>query len=307
MKPVVFIVGPTASGKSRAAMDLAKVLDGEIISADSMQIYKGMDIGTAKPPKADLKKIRHHLIDILPASHSFSMYKFYKASLAAIRSAQKRGKTPIVAGGTGLYVRSLLRGFTIGPGAHPAFRKKLQTIAQERGTEFLHRELQKKDPARAAQLNPNDLKRLVRALEICEFSGKDAGPQKELKSLVSLGMDVRLFGIERDREALYKAINERVDEMFRAGWIAEARKLARKRISKTSSQALGYREIWEALKKNTDPEETREIIKRRTRQFAKRQLTWFRGEQGIVWISCTADSDPKNAAKKILKLLKDLP
>lgn len=298
MKPLVlFLVGPTASGKTAAGIELAKLLNGEIVSADSMQVYKGMNIGTAKPSRAERKKIPHHLIDIVPASKNFSVFQFYRAALKAIKQIHRNGKIAIVVGGTGLYVRSLVQGLTPGPSANPALRNKLMKIAAEKGMPFLHQELQKKNPERAAELNPNDSSRIIRALEICE-----AGPSTKprLKSLGELGYEFHIAGLSRDREKLRADIDRRVDVMFRKGLAGEALRLKKGRVSKTAAQALGYKELWEAARQNRLPEEARDEVKLRTRQFAKRQMTWFRKEPGIQWVSGEGLT-PRQTALEILK------
>ncbi len=300
MKPLVlFIVGPTASGKSAAAVELARLIHGEIISADSMQVYQRMDIGTAKPALRERKKIPHYLLDEIPPSCSFSVFDFYRRALKAIKLIHRKGKIPIVAGGTGLYVRSLLQGFEPGPSANPALRKKLSKIAEKKGSPYLHQQLQKKNPARAAQLNPNDLKRIIRALEILETPVK-AG-KKTCHSLESLGFEVRAAGLQCDRQELYGRINRRVDAMFRKGLVREAKSLLRSRISPTASQALGYKEVWEALKAGQGLDTAREAVKLRTRHFAKRQMTWFRREPGIRWVEIPSGITPRKAAVMIAR------
>ena len=214
---VLFIVGPTASGKSKIAMTVARQFHGEIISADSMQVYKGMDIGTAKPSAADRKKIPHHLIDVISPTKIFSAYHYRNLSFKKMKEIIGRKKLPIVVGGTGLYVRALLEGWVGG------------------------------------------------------------------KPLAELGYSPIVIGIDKERSRLYADIEKRVDQMFRKGWVKEVKRLSRHKLSKTASPALGYREIAQALAGEVDMGEARLLIKKRTRNYAKRQMTWFRKEKGIIW------------------------
>lgn len=302
---VIFIVGPTGVGKSEAAAELAKKINGEIISADSMQIYKGMDIGTAKPGAKLLKRVPHHLIDIVKPSQTFSVFQFYKQSLKLIRQIIRRGRVPLVVGGTGFYVRSLLQGLSSGVGADIAFRKKMEKLEVEKGPGYLYDELRKKDPARAEKINPRDQKRIIRALEIMQSSGKPASAnKKDCKPLSELGYETRVFGLIRSREVLYANIEKRVEKMFRRGLSAEAKKILKNRVSKTSMHAVGYKEIWACFEKGISPEAAKEQIKINTRHYAKRQITWFQREQGIEWIPVEAQSYGE-VAGKILKALEE--
>lgn len=295
---VIFIVGPTGVGKSEAAAALAKKIGGEIISADSMQIYKGMDIGTAKPGKKLLKQVPHHLIDIVKPSQTFSVFQFYKQSLKLIRQIIRRGRVPLVVGGTGFYVRSLIQGLSSGVGADFAFRKKMEKLELEKGPGHLYEELRRKDPVRAEKINPGDQKRIIRALEIMETSGKPASENtKDCKPLSELGYEVRLFGLIRSREVLYGNIEKRVEKMFRRGLSAEAKKILKNRISKTSMHAVGYKEIWACLEKGISTDTAKEQIKINTRHYAKRQITWFQREHGIEWIPVEGQSFMEVAAE----------
>lgn len=304
MKPlVVFIVGPTASGKTAAAVELARRLNGEIVSADSMQVYQGMDIGTAKPSAAERKKIPHHLIDTVPVSRRYSVFKFYTQALKALRSICKRKRVPVVAGGTGLYVRSLLQGLGDAPASSPSVRKKIEKLGVQKGGEWLHARLKEKNPERASQIDPRNLKRIVRALEIEELSKQVRKKKNPCLPLSALGFDVRIFGIRKKREVLYADIDRRVDAMFKKGLVREAMRLKKMRISPTAKQALGYKEIWDAAEKGMLTASAKEAVKQRTRQFAKRQITWFKKEPGIHWLDVEAGTDPRTICLEILKLL----
>ncbi len=303
MRPqVLFIVGPTACGKSKLAVELAKRLAGEIISADSMQVYKGMDIGTAKPTSRERKNIPHHLMDIFSPAHLFSVYEYQKRALIKIRQIIKRGKIPIVVGGSGLYVRSLLQGLSGQPGADFKLRKKLEEEASQRGLDTLYQRLQKKDPERAAQINPNDQKRILRALEILEASPqKPSEWHQSRQSLSDLGFDSRVIGITKDRQQLYSDIEKRVDQMFRKGLVKEVKQLMKGKISQTAAQAVGYKELFEFFVGRLSLSQAKDLIKRNTRRFAKRQWVWFKKEPKIEWVEWPEGVDVKKMADIILK------
>ena len=304
MKKVLFVVGPTCAGKSDAAQELAKRLGGEIVSADSMQVYKGMDIGTAKPSLRARKEIRHHLIDIVTPSAAFSAFRFRQLALKAIRKICAKGKIPIITGGSGLYARVLLEGISGQPGADSAFRKKLAETASKKGLPGLYEKLRLQDPAAAAKIKPADEKRIIRALEIIHVSGRTPSDWYEKKvSLRDLGFDPVVIGITKDRAILYRDIEKRVDQMFRKGFVREVRKLFPKRLSKTAREAIGYREILEALRRpdfKSVPPGVKEIIKRNTRRFAKRQMTWFRRDKEILWFSRFAGESPRAFCERII-------
>jgi tRNA dimethylallyltransferase len=300
-KIVLFIVGPTASGKSALAVALAKKLGGEIVSADSMLIYKGMDIGTAKPTKKERGGIRHHGLDLIPPTKTFSAFTYRQFALKALRDIVKRGKTPIVAGGTGFYVRALLEGLSPLPGTQVAIRRELEREALEKGLPALYKRLLKMDPSRARAIGPHNQRRIIRALEIYLVSGKKPSePVRKTPGLRELGYTPFVIGIHRDRAALYQKINRRVDAMFRKGLVREVTQLARKKLSKTALQGVGYKEILECSKM-LHPKTTCEVaflppprwrgwravkdkIKQTTRHFAKRQWTWFKREKDIRWV-----------------------
>lgn len=296
MKKVFFILGPTAVGKSEIAVELARQLDGEIISADSMQVYKGMDIGTAKPSLRLRNKIPHYLIDVVSPSTAFSVFRFRQLALKAIQKICAKGKVPIVAGGSGLYVRAILEGISEQPGADPELRKELSQAAAEKGLPALYQKLQEQDPLLAAKIKPADKKRIIRALEIIHVSGQRPSDWYQKKtSLQALGFEPVVIGMTKDRALLYRDIETRVDEMFRRGFVQEVKTLMRTRMSRTAREAIGYREISQALRKpgfgpaSLPP--LKEIIKRNTRRFAKRQMTWFKKEKGIQWLSrCNSES-----------------
>lgn len=301
---VIFLVGPTASGKSALGAVLAEKINAEIISADSMQIYKGMNIGTAKPTAAEKRLARHHLIDILSPAKNFSVYEFRKKALQAIQQIIRKRKTPLIVGGTGLYVRALIDGLSSQPGADLKIRERLQKEAEQDGLEKLYSKLREVDPARAAEIKPQDQKRIIRALEIYKLSGKTPTEWREDKEpgLSEMGWDVFVIGINRDRGELYKRIERRVDKMFRDGFAAEVKRLLKKKVSMTASQAVGYREIADALSGKITMAEARAATKLKSRHFAKRQMTWFRKEKGIIWLEWKNEK-PAEKAAEILSLI----
>jgi len=301
---VLFIVGPTASGKSALAVALSKKINGEILSADSMLIYKGMDIGTAKPTKKERGGIPHYGLDLIPPTKSFSVFAYRQFALKAIRDIVKRGKTPIVAGGTGFYVRALLEGLSPLPGTHAATRRQLEREAREKGLPALYKRLLEVDPSRAKAIGPHNQRRIIRALEIYLVSGKkpSQAPSKT-PGLRELGYRPIVIGIHRDREALYRKINRRVDAMFRKGLVREVKRLARKKLSKTALQGVGYKETldWIRSKDEGSLTEVKDKIKQTTRHFAKRQWTWFKREQDISWVWWPENASLKRMTDFILK------
>jgi tRNA dimethylallyltransferase len=284
MLPTVFLVGPTGAGKTRVAVWLAKRINAEIVSADSMSVYRGMDIATAKPSVAQRKEVPHHLIDVVELTDSFSVGLYRKLATAAIQDIGERGKVALVCGGTGLYVRSLLDGLFEGPEADWELRARLRAEAQHKGTEALHARLKTVDPLAAEKVSPNDLRRLVRALEVYEKTHRPISEfQDQWKQNNTPAPPI--FGLTMHREALYSRIDERVEEMFRRGLVEETRRLLGRglRSNRTAMQAIGYKEVIGFLEGEYSLEEAERILKRNTRRYAKRQLTWFRKDDRIVW------------------------
>jgi tRNA dimethylallyltransferase len=303
---VLFLVGPTGSGKSELALALARKLDGEIISCDAMQVYRKMDIGTAKPTSKEQKTIPHHLINLISPKSECSVFKHRELALDVIRKIKSKKRLPIVAGGSGFYIKAILDGISPQPGQESAIRKALEAEAAKRGISYLHARLKKIDPKRASKIHPNDKRRIIRALEIFKLSGKKQSEwhKKKSDSLESQGFKPVIFGIEREREELYSRIEERVERMFRAGWVNEVKRLRRVGFSKTAGAAIGYRQILEHLRGEKTLEEAKAEIKKRTRQYAKRQLTWFRYEPRIRWISVSGSRFVPKAAQSIIREFK---
>lgn len=278
-KTVLFLVGPTGSGKTELSLLLAKRLGCEIVSADSMLVYKGMDIGTAKPTLTERRKVHHHLIDIVSPRTNFSVYQHRRRALKAIEEIVERCKIPLVVGGSGLYVEALWKGLSLLPAPSLKMRVPIGTNLSAR---LLYRRLRKIDSKRASEIHPNDRRRILRALEIAECSGKRPSEcYQQRESLEDLGCRVAVFGIWREREELYERINQRVKRMFQRGFIREVKRLKKRGFSLTARQALGYREI---LERQGPPLRLIEAVQTRTRQFAKRQLTWLRRQKEIRWV-----------------------
>lgn len=275
---IITVVGPTASGKSEYALSLAEKLGGEIISGDSMQIYRGMDIGTAKPTCEEMRGIRHHLIDIAGIEEPFSVSKFVILAEKAIEDIVSRGKTPIIAGGTGLYIDTLVSGISLSEtDEDEELREKLYKEAEEHGAEALHEKLKAIDEKSAENIHPNNIKRVVRALEIYYTTGMTKSELDE-KSRHESRYDAKtILLVPKERETLYNRIDARVDKMFERGLEEEVKGLAQKglRDCPTASQAIGYKEFYPYFDGVCGIDAVKEAIKLNTRHYAKRQLTWF--------------------------------
>ena len=280
---VYFLVGPTASGKTVLSIKLAGQLNAEIISCDSMCVYKGMDILTSKPPMGCRKNIRHHLIDIIPPSREFSVAEYRRMALQKIKEILKRGKTPLFVGGSGLYIKAVIDGLFPSAKKDSGFRIKQEALLERYGKAYLYKKLKNIDPGRARKIHPNDLRRVIRALEIYHTEKK---PPSELKADTEpLKYDFKILGLNPDRNQLYKNIDDRVEMMFKKGVVREVRGLSKKKLSMTSQKALGYNEVLGYLQGKYSLEEAKALLKKNTRHFAKKQLTWFRPDQRITWLS----------------------
>ena len=280
------ICGPTASGKTALSIELAKKINGEIISSDSMQIYKYMDIGTAKTTQEEMQGIKHYLLDFVEPSQRYSVAEFKKDAEKAIEEILQKGKTPIIVGGTGLYVDSLIYGIeyqTIE--FDEQYRKQLEERVEKEGLETLYNEAKKIDPQAIEKISANDKKRILRILEIYKATGKNKTEQELESRKNGVKYDYKVFAINMDREKLYERINKRVDIMIENGLIEEVEKLLEKyKEFPTAMQGLGYKEVVEYLQGKVSKEEMIENIKRETRRYAKRQLTWFRKNKQTIWI-----------------------
>lgn len=279
------IVGPTGSGKSKLAIHLAKQWGGQIISADSVQVYRGLDIGTAKPTLEERKLVPHHLVDILDPEEIYSAAQFRIQASAIIRDLRTSGIPVFVVGGTGLYLKTLCRGIFQGPSANPDFRRSMQEAAREQGIEKLHAELEKIDPVAASKIHPRDTSRIIRALEVYHESGMSISSFQKSHGFADQDFDVLKIGLFFPRDDLYRRIGARVDRMLEQGWIQEVQVLLRQGVNPCakSLQSLGYKRIVSFLLGRGNFEELAALIKRDTRRYAKRQLTWFRADPEILW------------------------
>lgn len=296
-----FLAGPTASGKSATALVLARELNGEIISLDSMAIYRGMDIGTAKPTPSERAEVAHHLIDIAEPHEEFSVAEFVRLATSAANDIVQRGKTPIFVGGTGLYLRSMIRGIFDGPEADWDFRNSMEQQAIRNGPQWLHDRLAAVDPVTAARLHLNDKRRIIRALEVFELTGTPISESQHHRPLPANQGPRIVVWLEPPRHWLHDRINRRVDDMLAAGWLEETQDLTR-RIpppSRTACQALGYRELIDYIDGRTGLEAAVDQIKIATRQFAKRQHTWFRNLQECRPLSVSGQETPDFLSEQI--------
>lgn len=286
--PLVVIVGPTAVGKTAISIALARRLNGEIVSADSMQIYRYMDIGTAKPTMGERKGIPHHLIDIVEPGEPFNVAEYQRMADAAIRDIYERGHLPLLVGGTGLYVKAVVDGFLFpDSGEDLELREELRREASSRGNQALHDRLKEVDPAAAERIHVNDLRRIIRALEVFYTTGRPISEQQKGWDAHEPRYNAVIFGLTMEREALYRRIEMRIDGMIEAGLIDEVKRLFAMGYSGrlTSMQALGYKEIIGYLNGEYSLERAIEILKRDTRRYAKRQFTWFKRDKRIIWIA----------------------
>lgn len=287
-KPLIILTGPTAVGKTKASIGLAKAVDGEIISADSMQVYRHMDIGSAKIKPEEMEGIPHHLIDVLEPDDEFHVVKFQQLAKKAMREIWERGHIPIVTGGTGFYIQALLYDIDFDENEkEDACRKELEAYAKEHGAEALHEKLAFVDPASAEMIHPNNIKRVIRALEFYEQTGKRISEHNETQRQRESPYAFAYFVLTDDRAHLYERINRRVDQMIEEGLVNEVQALKDKGYTEqlVSMQGLGYKEILDYLDGNCTLEEAIYTIKRDTRHFAKRQLTWFKRERDVIWIN----------------------
>lgn len=285
IKPsVIVIVGPTASGKTCASIQIAKALNGEIISADSMQIYEEMDIGTAKPTNEEMSGIKHHMISIVKPNETFNVAKYKEMAEIKIEEILKRGKMPIVVGGTGLYVDTLVNSIEFSDIKEDLeYKKFLYDKFEKEGAKSLHDELKNIDEESAQKIDMNNVRRVIRALEIYKVTGKTK-TQLDKESIREPKYNFKLYGIQWPREELYARIEKRIDIMLESGLIDEVASLIKKYdFSKTAVQGLGYKEVIEFLKKECTYDEMVEKLKMETRRYAKRQLTWFKRNKNITW------------------------
>lgn len=314
MQTLLIIVGPTAVGKTSVSLALAEDIGAEIISADSMQVYRGMDIGTAKPAPSERARVPHHLIDVAGPKDEFSAGGFLRLAEEAIEDIRRRGKTPLVVGGTGLYVRALTDGLFEGPKADPELRESLMERERIGGAGTLHRLLAESDPRAAARIHPSDLRRVVRALEVyCKGGVPITGRHDEHRAEkeASPARPVRIVGLTRDRAELYRRIDARVDSMMEQGFLGEVMRLRESGCMRdmAAMQALGYKQLLAHLDGEFDLAEAVRRIKRDTRHFAKRQYTWFNADARVRWVDAGAYGEGSGllaAVKNALEIFSDM-
>ena len=305
MHKIICICGPTASGKTGLAVALAKKLNAEVVSCDSMQIYRGMDVGTAKPTTAEMEGVPHHLLDVAEPGEDFSVSRYVELADAAIRDIQGRGKPAIVCGGTGLYMDSLVKGKAFAAPTRPAQREYVEGIAEKRGIEYVYNMLKDADPETAERLHLSDRKRIIRALEVFLITGMPLSWHNAQSKLQAPKYEPVWIGLSfRDRDKLYRRIDARVDQMLARGLEAEVRALLDRGVDPktTAMQAIGYKEMAAALRGECSLEQAVEQIKQSSRRYAKRQLTWFRRNEAIHWLYVDETADLTAAAMRLLRV-----
>lgn len=285
--PLIILTGPTAAGKTKLSIELAKSINGEIISADSMQVYRHMDIGSAKIRPEEMQGIRHYLVDILEPTEDFNIVLFQKYAKQAIAEIYEKGKIPIIVGGTGFYIQSVLYDIDFQESEEDTvLRAELELLAREKGAEYLHNMLSEIDDKAAQEIHANNVKRVIRAIEFCRNTGRKISEHNETEREKKSAYDSRYFVLTDKREKLYEKIDQRVDSMIEEGLVDEVKRLVDMgcRRESTAMQGLGYKEIISYLAGEITLDEAVYIIKRDTRHFAKRQLTWFRRERDVIWV-----------------------
>lgn len=297
--PVFFLVGPTAVGKSAVAVELAILLNAEIISCDAMQVYREAAVASDKPSSEMRGRVRHHLIDVVSVADEFNAARYRELALAAIADIHGRGKVPLIAGGSGMYMMVLLDGIFEDGGVDPAVRARLEGHAAD----DLYAELKCVDPAAAARISPNDKKRVMRALEVFETTGVPISAQQKKRDGIWGKYDIRIIGLERPREELYSRLEARVDEMFVRGLVDEVRALCAGALSSTGSQIIGVPEVRGFIHGEYGIDQARDLIKLHTRHYVKRQMTWFRKDKRIEWLMVGSDEGPQDVAGRVLKMM----
>lgn len=308
-KPIVVLTGPTAVGKTELSIQLAKAIGGEIISADSMQVYKYMDIGSAKITPEEMDGVRHYLVDELEPFDEFHVVKFQEYAQKYLNEIYAHGKIPIIAGGTGFYIQALLNDIDfMEQESDSAYRKELETLAEEHGNQYLHDRLKEVDPESAEAIHPNNRKRVIRALEFYQETGRKISEHNAKEQMRTSPYNFAYFVLNDERSHLYKRIDARVDKMIEDGLEAEVRRLKEMGCTKdmVAMQGIGYKEMLSYLDGSYSLEEAVYIIKRETRHFAKRQITWFKRERDVIWLNKN-EFDYKNEAilAYMIKILKE--
>ena len=282
---LIFLVGPTAVGKTSLAVSLAKKINAEIISCDSMQVYKGMDILTSKPPVGIRKKIPHYLIDVVNPSSEYNVSRYRKQAIKKVSEIVKKGKVPFFVGGSGLYMSVVVDGIFKVKTENRALREKLYKQSREYGSQKLYADLVKADPQAAAKIHPNDTKRVIRALEVFKVTGQPISQMQSKRKGLGDEYDIRIFCLDLPREELDQRIDRRVDRMFRQGLVKEVKSLLKMKLSRTAAMAIGIKEVKGYLSGEYSLKEAKTLIKKNTRKYARRQMTWFRKDKRIIWFS----------------------
>ncbi|MCR4923591.1 MAG: tRNA (adenosine(37)-N6)-dimethylallyltransferase MiaA [Lachnospiraceae bacterium] len=302
-KKLIIITGPTAAGKTEISIRTALRIGGEIVSADSMQVYRSMDIGSAKVKKEEMRKVRHHLIDILDPKEEFNVYLFKKLAGEAVEGIYERGNIPIIAGGTGFYIQALLYDVDFEENkGDDSYRKELSELALSKGPAFLHKLLKEVDPDYANEVHENNVKRVIRALEFYRESGQMLSEHNRIQRQKLSEYDFKYYVINMERELLYKRIDQRVDKMMDMGLLDEVRYLKDRGIPRdsTAMQGIGYKELYSYLMGETELAEAVEAIKKNSRHYAKRQITWFKRERDVIFLNKEDyDFDDERIAKHI--------
>jgi len=299
-----YLTGPTAAGKTAIGVELARRINAEIVVLDSMTVYTGMDIGTAKPTVEQRRQVPHHLLDVALPNEDYSLSQYIDAAHDVIADIRGRGREVLFVGGTALYLKSLLRGVYQGPPADWDFRRQIEEEVEQVGIEALHQRLALVDPLAAAKLHPNDKRRIVRALEVHRQTGQPLSHRQTQFDEGRLAEQCKVFTLQWPRDELHRRIEQRVDQMFAAGLVEEVRQLVARygALSRTASQAVGYREVLDHLSGGISLGETVEKVKARTRQFARRQETWFRGLSECTFVPMAESDSPQNVAEQLAQV-----
>ena len=302
-KKIIFLIGPTGVGKSATAISLAKKLNAEIISCDSMQVYRGLDIITSKATLAQRKEVKHHLLSVINPNCEYNVAKYRKQAVLICSKLFNQGKIPLFVGGTGLYYSIIVDGLFPNVPQDKKVRAKLYKLLDVKGSLFLHQRLAKVDYVSSLRIHAHDAKRIIRALEVFMLTGKPISYLQGQRLGLGPVYDVRVFGLNIDREALYLKIDQRVDKMFKLGLISEVRKLLKRKLSRTASCAIGIPELRGYFSQEYPLGEAKRLIKRNSRHYAKRQLTWFKRDKRIQWIKINKKETLKKVAIRIYKFL----
>lgn len=301
------LTGPTACDKTEIGFSVARKIRGEIISADSMLFYRGMDIGTAKPPPAMRGLVPHYFIDIIDPWESYSVGKYVDDVETLINGAGSKKRKFLIVGGSPLYIKGLVDGIFNGPEADWNIRRELEELAKEKGNQHVHGILQRIDPVKAGELHPNDLRRIIRAIEVYRITGEPVSVLQERYKLARKNYRFKIMCIAREREDIYRRINERVETMFDKGLVDEVRSLLDNPggLSKQARQALGYKEVIQYFDDGLTLDDAKDRVKLNTRRFAKRQMTWFRGFPDVQWLEAEEHAGPESISDEIITLLKN--